>query len=107
MVTLPAKFKRMGMQGSKKEEFPRKIEGFMPPAGNVILETRNTPDQGCRMDSDAGVQREQLLRRAVLAGDEGAWQAWYDENFDTLYASFCGAAAGNTTRPRRSPKRHG
>ncbi len=38
------------------------------------------------MDSDARVQREQLLRRAVLAGDEGAWQAWYDETFDTLYA---------------------
>jgi RNA polymerase sigma-70 factor (ECF subfamily) len=38
------------------------------------------------MDADARVQREQLLRRAVLAGDEGAWQAWYDEHFDTLYA---------------------
>ena len=58
----------------------------MPRAGNIILETRNTPDQGCRMDSDARVQREQLLRRAVLAGDEGAWQAWYNETFDALYA---------------------
>jgi len=51
----------------------RKIEGFLPRAGNIILETRITSDQGCRMDSDARVQREQLLRRAVLAGDEGAW----------------------------------
>ncbi len=38
------------------------------------------------MDSDARVQRERLLRRAVLAGDEGAWRAWYNETFDTLYA---------------------
>jgi len=38
------------------------------------------------MDSDARVQREQLLRRAVLAGDEGAWQTLYNETFDTLYA---------------------
>ncbi|MGO9112532.1 MAG: RNA polymerase sigma factor [Thermoguttaceae bacterium] len=38
------------------------------------------------MDSDARVQREHLLRRAVLAGDEGAWRTWYNETFDTLYA---------------------
>ena len=37
------------------------------------------------MNSEARVQREQLLRRAVLAGDEDAWRIWYDETFDTLY----------------------
>lgn len=37
------------------------------------------------MDSDDRVQRESLLRRAVLAGDEEAWRRWYDETFDELY----------------------
>jgi RNA polymerase sigma-70 factor (ECF subfamily) len=31
------------------------------------------------------VGRERGLRHAVLAGDERAWQAWYDESFDALY----------------------
>ena len=31
------------------------------------------------------VQREELLRRAVLGGDELAWRTWYDETFDDLY----------------------
>jgi RNA polymerase sigma-70 factor (ECF subfamily) len=30
--------------------------------------------------------REQGLRSAVLAGDETAWQTWYDETFAGLYA---------------------
>jgi RNA polymerase sigma-70 factor, ECF subfamily len=38
------------------------------------------------MDSDARVQREHLLRRAVLTGDESAWRTWYYESFDPLYA---------------------
>jgi RNA polymerase sigma-70 factor (ECF subfamily) len=38
------------------------------------------------MDSAARVERERLLRRAVLGGDEGAWRTWYDEAFDALYA---------------------
>lgn len=38
------------------------------------------------MDPEDRVQREEMLRRAVLAGDEGAWQAWYNETFDALYA---------------------
>ena len=31
------------------------------------------------------VEREELLRGAVLAGDERAWQTWYNETFDDLY----------------------
>jgi RNA polymerase sigma-70 factor (ECF subfamily) len=31
-------------------------------------------------------QREELLRRAVLSGDQQAWQTWYHETFDNLYA---------------------
>jgi RNA polymerase sigma-70 factor, ECF subfamily len=30
-------------------------------------------------------QRESLLRAAVLAGNEDAWQTWYDETYDDLY----------------------
>jgi RNA polymerase sigma-70 factor, ECF subfamily len=37
------------------------------------------------MDSLDRVEREQLLRGAVLAGDERAWQTWYNETFDDLY----------------------
>jgi RNA polymerase sigma-70 factor (ECF subfamily) len=37
------------------------------------------------MDSEDRVQREEMLRRAVLAGDEHAWRTWYEETFDDLY----------------------
>jgi DNA-directed RNA polymerase specialized sigma24 family protein len=37
------------------------------------------------MDSDERGQREEVLRRAVLAGDERAWEAWYRDSFDELY----------------------
>ncbi len=36
------------------------------------------------MDCEDRVQREEMLRRAVLAGDEHAWRAWYNETFDAL-----------------------
>ncbi len=38
------------------------------------------------MDGGDRVWREQGLRRAVLAGDERAWRAWYDQAFEPLYA---------------------
>jgi len=31
------------------------------------------------------VQHDRGMRAAVLAGDEGAWRAWYDETFDGVY----------------------
>ena len=37
------------------------------------------------MDPPDRVQREELLRGAVLAGNENAWRTWYDESFDDLY----------------------
>ncbi|GAF77629.1 unnamed protein product [marine sediment metagenome] len=37
------------------------------------------------MSSADRVKRDQLLRSAVLAGDEQAWQRWYEETFDDLY----------------------
>ncbi len=38
------------------------------------------------MESNERVWREQGLRRAVLAGDEHAWRAWYEEEYASLYA---------------------
>jgi RNA polymerase sigma-70 factor (ECF subfamily) len=38
------------------------------------------------MQPSERVGREGALRRAVLAGDESAWRAWYDECFDALFA---------------------
>jgi RNA polymerase sigma-70 factor (ECF subfamily) len=37
------------------------------------------------VSADERISREQVLRAAVLAGDERAWQAWYDETFEPLY----------------------
>ena len=37
------------------------------------------------MDCLDRVQREGLLRGAVLAGDENAWRLWYEETFDDLH----------------------
>ncbi len=38
------------------------------------------------MQPSERVGRERALRHAVLAGDESAWRAWYDECFDALFA---------------------
>ena len=38
------------------------------------------------MESGDRVGRERALWQAVLAGDARAWQTWYDECFDELYA---------------------
>jgi len=38
------------------------------------------------MQPSERVGRDRALRRAVLAGDESAWRAWYDESFDALFA---------------------
>jgi RNA polymerase sigma-70 factor, ECF subfamily len=36
------------------------------------------------MDPESRVYQEEMLRRAVLAGDEDAWRVWYLEVFDEL-----------------------
>jgi RNA polymerase sigma-70 factor (ECF subfamily) len=46
------------------------------------------------MRSDDRVWRERGLRSAVLAGDERAWQTWYDESFEGLYAYVWWRCAG-------------
>ncbi len=38
------------------------------------------------MDSNERVRQEQVLRRAVLAGEETAWRSWYDAEYAGLYA---------------------
>jgi RNA polymerase sigma-70 factor (ECF subfamily) len=44
-------------------------------------------------DSDR-VGRERGLRNLVLAGDEAAWQTWYDQAFAGLYTYVCWRCAG-------------
>jgi RNA polymerase sigma-70 factor (ECF subfamily) len=46
------------------------------------------------MQPSERVGRERALRRAVLAGDESAWRAWYDECFDALFAYVLWRCAG-------------
>ena len=36
------------------------------------------------MSSDDRMEQERLLRSAVLAGDQRAWQAWYDQSYEPL-----------------------
>ena len=38
------------------------------------------------MESSDRIERDRLLRRAVLGGDKRAWRVWYEESFDDLYA---------------------
>jgi RNA polymerase sigma-70 factor, ECF subfamily len=45
--------------------------------------TRGRGEMG--MAASERVWLEQGLRAAVLAGDEAAWQAWYDESYPGLY----------------------
>ena len=37
------------------------------------------------MSSNDRAEQERVLRRAVLAGDQRAWQAWYDQSYEPLY----------------------
>src|SRR6516162_4354904 len=46
------------------------------------------------MNPSDRVWRERGLRSAVLAGDERAWQTWYDESFAGLYAYVWWRCAG-------------
>lgn len=46
------------------------------------------------MHPSQSVWREHGLRSAVLAGDERAWQTWYDESFEGLYAYVSWRCAG-------------
>ena len=46
------------------------------------------------MNPSDRVWRERGLRSAVLAGDERAWQSWYEESFDALTAYVAWRCAG-------------
>ena len=50
------------------------------------------------MDPVDRVQAEEVLRRSVLAGDEHAWQAWYDATFDDLYTYILWRSGGRRDR---------
>src|SRR5262245_27098102 len=60
-------------------EFPRFREGF------TRLRTRRWWTRDTMPETDR-VWHERALRGAVLAGDERAWQTWYDQSFADLYA---------------------
>lgn len=38
------------------------------------------------MDESERIRRDRAVHRGVLAGDSDAWQTWYDESFEPLYA---------------------
>jgi RNA polymerase sigma-70 factor (ECF subfamily) len=46
------------------------------------------------MNPSDRVWRERGLRNAVLAGDERAWQTWYDETYESLAAYVAWRCAG-------------
>ncbi len=50
------------------------------------------------MDCQDRVERDSVLRRAVLAGDERAWEAWYQETFDDLYRYILWRSGGRRDR---------
>jgi RNA polymerase sigma-70 factor (ECF subfamily) len=51
---------------------------------NNTSETLIAPYRAGSMNPENRIEREQLLRRAVLAGDENAWRVWCLEVFDEL-----------------------
>jgi RNA polymerase sigma-70 factor (ECF subfamily) len=51
---------------------------------NMPMETRLIEPAAGGMNSQDRLQREAMLRQAVLAGDETAWRAWCLESFDEL-----------------------
>ncbi len=65
---------------------------------NMLIERRSDSRRKAAMDSSDRVWRERGLKAAVLAGDEAAWRAWYDESFDRLYAYARWCCGGNRDR---------
>src|SRR5476649_633190 len=47
---------------------------------------RSVPGPRTFMRNGEGAWREVHLRDAVLAGDENAWRAWYEETYEPLEA---------------------
>src|SRR5262245_29161205 len=50
----------------------------------MAMETRLIEPAAGGMNSQERIQREAMLRQAVLGGDETAWRAWCMESFDEL-----------------------
>ena len=62
---------------------PRRI---LRAADNMSVDRATESGLRAAMDSTDRIWRERGLLAAVLAGDERAWQTWYEESFDGLYA---------------------
>jgi RNA polymerase sigma-70 factor (ECF subfamily) len=71
---------------------PRRI---LPAADNMSVDRATESGPRAAMDSTDRVWREKGLLAAVLAGDERAWQTWYEESFDGLYAYVAWRCGGN------------
>jgi len=67
---------------SKLLKKPRRIS---PPRDNLLEKAPFQPVRGEMMEPDERANREELARRAVLNGDERAWQTLYDGTFEALY----------------------
>ena len=65
---------------------------------NRQLKCLGESDPRAAMDPSERVWRECGLLAAVLAGDERAWQTWYDESFEALYVYVHWRCGGNRDR---------
>jgi RNA polymerase sigma-70 factor (ECF subfamily) len=62
------------------------VRRIPPTADNMPVRCTSESDLGQAMDPSDRVWRERGLQAAVLAGDERAWQTWYEESFHGLLA---------------------
>jgi hypothetical protein len=69
----------IGPRSRLAKDFARARQQVVSKAIDAIAAPRND------MSSSDRAALEQGLRRAVLAGDERAWQALYDDAFGPLY----------------------
>jgi RNA polymerase sigma-70 factor, ECF subfamily len=73
-------------------------EGFLRERTIVLQRREPSRARGRSVNSTERVQGEEVLRRAVLSGDERAWQTWYQETFDDLYRYVLWRSGGQPDR---------
>jgi RNA polymerase sigma-70 factor (ECF subfamily) len=70
------------------------IENQKSKIANSAKDFRSSGQYYYAMPDPDRVWRERGLRSAVLAGDERAWQCWYDQSYAELYRYVCWRCAG-------------
>jgi RNA polymerase sigma-70 factor (ECF subfamily) len=73
----PSEFSRIQVQ-------KRNLRRIAVCGDNMAMETQLIEPVAGGMNGQDRLQREAMLRQAVLAGDETAWRAWCLESFDEL-----------------------